>query len=92
MRGTQPCPHPQPSALVNQGAELLVVGLAGAQDGNRVDPSHLVQTHHAVEALFQQQGVGLAQVERLGREQDNPPALVALDSLDRDARPSFVGG
>src|SRR5437868_2493640 len=74
-------PGPSLAPLAHQSAELLVVGLAGAQRGDLVQPPYLVQAHHAVEAFLQQQGVGVAQAERLSREQDNAAAALVLDAL-----------
>ena len=77
--------------LQDQGAELLVIGLACAQDGDTLKVLDLVEAHHALETLLEQEGVGIAKAERLGREQDNASALFVLHALDGNARP-LLGG
>jgi hypothetical protein len=67
--------------------ELLAIGLSSSQDRDAFDAANLIEAHHAVETFPEQQSVGLAESEWLGREQDDPSAPLALHPFAGDARP-----
>ena len=78
--------------LRHQPSELLVIGLARPEDGNRLDLPNLVEAHHATEAVLDEDLARLSEREGEGREQRDLAAARRLDPLHRHLRAVLVGG
>src|SRR5207302_10855378 len=66
-------------ARLDISAQLLVVRFAGAEDRDLLDSFDFIEPHHTVKAFLHQPGVRIVQVDRLRREQDDPPLAFVID-------------
>ena len=73
------------------GAEDFVVGLAGAEEGERIEAADFVEAHDATEAGLGEESVGVGEGNIRGGEEDNAASGGGLDALDGNLRAIFVG-
>src|SRR5436190_13433567 len=76
--------------VLNHFSQHLVIRLPRAQHRNLVDRFHVVDPHDAVQTLGLQQGVGFAESNRRGGEEDDVPTAGGFDALHGHAR-ALVG-